>query len=490
MALGKKIIVWDGSEIVKGASTSEDISDGGFSPNTDAVNLINSPGVIHLPNFPTDASTNLVDTIVASCSNGTSNVSTGTANRFFLAVDLSSTNATYYYWDGSTLTLKRTDNTNAYALAKANIETFGGEVYATSNTKIIRWIPDSTFDVAFFDLTGPYAAAANVPHPILVFENNIFYGDGTQLLRQTGAGTTPAVILSLDVGQIIVALGIDPGSGKMLISTTNEFAISNQFASVNKVLYYDGFSNKVLKSVIVDDMITAFPFTEGQLYVAYGQNLGLWNGAGITFLRKFPLTYSSTSLFYKNHFTSAGSTLYFIVESQIYAHGPLIQGGPKVFYPAMKNYPSGTPIQINHIANIGQGVLGISYVANGPTDKFATFNTTSISSNNPQDIFSNTYNLQTFQDGAWVRRARLFFQTPVAIGNIGNLFLYNENGFINPGGVFPITNTTGGTTAMIEIPLGGGTTNRVYQFQFRLIMNGGTSYGIRRVEIFADPANQ
>src|SRR3990167_5587824 len=171
--------------------------------------------------------------------------------------------------------------TRNYIKGYTDIITYRGETYVTAQQHITRWQNDNTIDQKFYAFT-----TANVPHPAIVFENNAFYGDNNLLLRQTTAGGTPATILTLAVGEIIITLGIDPGSGKMLISTTSSLNVSNDKTSINKLHWYDGLSNKVLKVIYVEDQILGFHSVEGITYCGYGQNLGYITGSGVKFLRK------------------------------------------------------------------------------------------------------------------------------------------------------------------------------------------------------------
>lgn len=470
MALGKKLFQWDASDMIKGMSTSDDLADGGFSPNTDAVNLIASPGIAYSPASPTDKSTNVAGEIIASCE-----------DPQFLGSDrvFVDDEGQFYTWNGTTMTLARTDTTpNNYVQGKTDMAAFDGSVFATSDDTLVKWTVDSSFSATF--VTG---LNANVPHPLLNFENFLYIADGNLLKRINDASdSTPDTMLTLSSLQTIVALSIDPGSGKMLISTTQALNLSSTRSNTNKVLYYDGFSNKVMKVVPVDDMITAFPFTEGQLYAAYGQNLGIWNGAGVTFLRKFDLSFSNESLLYKQHFTSNGPTLYFIEGRKIIAHGPIRESGEKVFYPAFKNQVNSN--SLTHIANLGQNILGMAFA----TDKFYTWSITSTASSNTQDLYSNEYE---FDNELWIRWIRIIYKNQIS-NNVdpGSLRLYDQDGLItaiNPAqsGIIDLRNTSGAASAVKDLL---NINYRAKQIQFELLLDT-VNPGIRRIIFYGELAN-
>ncbi len=476
MALGKKFWVWDRDAMLAGATTSDDLDDGGFSPSTDAINLLAAPGIAYSPASPTDKSTNVTGTIIASAEDP---LILG-ADRCYVDDE-----GHYYTWNGTTMTLARTDATNpsGYSPGTTDMNAYENSVFTTTSTTVVKWTVDSVFTDNF--ITG---LATGVRHPLLTYEGYQFIGNGNQLLRMTDTSdSTPDVILTLSVGQNIVALGIDPGSGKMLISTTQGFNASGTKANTNKVLYYNGFAPKVEKVVPMDDMVTAFPYTEGQLYVAYGQNLGYWNGAGATFLRKFGITFTQSQLMYKHHFTNIGPTLYVIEITKIWAHGPVQQGGAKIFYPAYKNNVNAA--QLGNVAHVGSGLLTIGF----STDKFYTFDTTAVATSNTQLLYSAVNHLKEYNDGVWLRRIKVFWKNQVS-NNVdpGSIRLYGENGEISSigqSGLFDLRNTSGAADAVKEIDVSEGTGTRVYQLQFQAILDT-VNPGIRRIEFWGDPANQ
>lgn len=477
MALGKKFWVFDESDLIKGVSTSDDLGDAGFSPLTDAINPIASPGVLYQPAQPTDKSTNVVGEVIASCEDPL----VSGADRVFLDDE-----GHFYTWNGTTMTLKRTDGAHNYVQGKTDMTAYQTAVFATSDTTVVKWTVDSGFDAAYYTFTGATGATdGSVPHPCLTYEDNIYYGNHQLLLRQTGVSTAPAVVLTLPEDRIIVALAIDPGSGKMLISTTGNLNLSDTKNCLAKVYYYDGQSNKTQKVVQVEQMITAFPTSEGGLFAAYGNNLGYWNGSGVTFLRNFSeITYNNNYLFYKHHFTNIGSTLYFVVMTRIYAYGPVRQGGNHVFYPAFKN-----SVDLTHVANIGSGTLAFAYA----TDKFYTWNTTDVSTSNTQTFYTNENPLSNFNDGVWLRRIKIFWKSQVS-NNVdpGSLRILNEDGVvtsIGQTGLFDLLNSSGAASAVKEIVVGGGTGLRLNQIQLNMILVN-VNPGIRRIVFYGEPANQ
>lgn len=330
--IGKQTLIIDASEFLKGMSSGAEISDGGFSTETEAINPLVTLGVLYAPDQAADIDTDdrLTDEIIATSPDM---VIFAGNNRLLVSED-----AKFFRYNGTKVNAAGVALTATYTYAKGftDIITYAGEAYITAKQGITRLQNDDTLDGG---ANFPFAFAnTTYPHPALNFEGNAFFGDGNVLVRLTSAGGLPATIMTLSADQVIVALGIDPGTGKMLISTSSSLNISNTLPAVHKVLWYDGYSNKPLKSLIVDDMVTAFYPMGGVIYVGYGRNLGYLNGSGVVFLRKLAnVTYDVEDLPYKHNFSHLGNTLYVVDGSQILAFGEVIRGS-KIFYYAYKNY--------------------------------------------------------------------------------------------------------------------------------------------------------
>ena len=57
--IGTKQITIDASDFVKGMSTTVEVADGGFSPDTDAVNLTYTPGILYSPASGVESDTDI-----------------------------------------------------------------------------------------------------------------------------------------------------------------------------------------------------------------------------------------------------------------------------------------------------------------------------------------------------------------------------------------------------------------------------------------------
>lgn len=458
MALGRKIIEWNYADIAKGESSSTELGDAGYSPTTDGGNSVLTPGVIFNPPAPITVSNSLSGQMIASCEDPT-----GHYARIFTSSDTDQ-DGRFWSMDGSyVLTIRGSEDTSHnYVSGKTDMIAFDGEAFITTDQTVVRWSDigvSNTFDTAFFTFNNTLA-----PHPALAFNNFAYYGDGNLLRRQATASTVPVTILTLAAGVIIVALGIDPGSGSMLLSLIGQINLSDTINSGARIAFYDGFSAQVLRYVQVDDMVTAFAPTEGALYCGYGQNFGIWNGSGITFLRRMELPFNNNNLLYKQHFTSIGSTLFFIENARIVAYGPVRQKGDQVFYPVLTNTVGADEVSLTHIANVGSNNMVMSWA----TSQFAHFDWIGTNAT-PQNITSNSYN---FDDEEWVRRGRIMYQNLVPNGSDpGDLLLYNEEGLLTEtadNGVYNLVNDKGFSSAFKDI---NNINLRLKELTFKLALN-------------------
>lgn len=500
MALGQKLITIDSKTFFRGMSTSDYSDDGGFSSRSTAINLFTTPGVLRAPPLATDKSTGLVGDIIASCED-----STGNYTRVFVSTDAQQDGRFWSCDSTGTLTQRGVEDSGAgktYIDGKTDMIVYKDTVYITNSTYIVYWSGVGSSNT--FNYTLVTFNDTNAAHPALVFEDNAYFGDGNRLLRMTAAGGTVVggtvtTILTLPTGQKITALGIDPGSGKMLIGTVMQYNVSSTINTAARVLFYDGFSNKASRAIIMDDMVTAFPTTAGDLYVAYGKSLGYWNGSGATFLRRYNVNNDEKQLLYKHRFTSYGQTLFSVEQRSIIAHGPLQIGGPKVFYPIIYNDNNTNIIRfVVYLGYLAQTAgVGIAYAHE--TEDFYTINLSSTSTSSANTLlYTNKFTFPQFNDGAWIRRIRFTFSEQLSTAgdtqNGGYLYLVDENGIVDTignGGLFQLLNNTGAATAVIDVYIGGGTGTRFRQLQIRYAIAGQntTNIGVQQIDVFGDPAN-
>src|SRR3990167_7097663 len=478
--IGAKTLEINATDIaLRGMSTSPFVADGAFAPN---IGLLDSqfnpqaqPGVIYgvAAEVNGDGSAVLTDEIIASCPD---HQAVGTDAR--LVVTKESTGSwKYYRYSGTALgTLLEADTTNTdYDHGSTDMVVYKGRTYITTKGTMIELSGSDTWNKSYFALTSSFY------HPMVVFEDNLYIGNGNALLRQTSAGGTPAIILTLPTGDIITALGIDRGTGELLVTTiTGASNVSNTLTNISKLNWYDGFSNKVDKSVQIDDQVFSMYSVGNTTYMGYGQSIGYLNGSSISFLRRLRnVALDDTELPYKHKFAHIGSTLFVADGHIVLAFGEIIPGR-KVWW---QIFEAASNTQIDAIMPVGSNKLGISYA----TTKFSTIDITDTSTISTLRLVTNKLN---FERPIILRNVYFEYVTAIATGSANRtLELYDvSTGYdtaviLNKEGESNLANTSGSTIYEIYPVIGFNDATRGFQLHY---LQTTTNWGLRRILINYD----
>lgn len=482
--IGSKSFEIDAADLLKGVSTSDFVSDGGFSPTTQASNIWKTPGLLYGAPPTADITGDVTDNIIASSEDADRSLTS--FNRLFVD-DVGSLYTQASQTPTATLVKIGTDATNPtkYGKGITDIISYGsaGNAFVTNSVAILRWqTRTATITDAFYSFTNNFS-----PHPAIVYEDNAFYGDGNLLLRQTAVASAPTVIMTLPAEQTIVALGIDPGSGKMLISVFD--GVANASATQKrtaKVLFYDGFSNKPSKTVIVNNMITAFYQLDAVVYVGYGQNLGYWTGAGIRFLRRLNVTLNGDKLPYKHNFSNIDSTLIVAEGAKILAYGDVLGRGQMVFYYIFTNTEAGVETDMTMLTHLGSGIIGYGWVNAAAAEKFAYVDTTSVASVGASLLFR--FNKYTFArnvtlNGFIIEYGVAMPTNPATALGIFGFHDDTQQAIIIPANVSGVLNLTGQSN-LYQVELTAPVTQTR---SIRPFYTFSTQYPIRRITVFYTP---
>jgi len=387
----QEILVITGKDFARGMATNKFSNDGFLSTETHVgVNLTHNPGAIYGQPSATDISPASSGVFVATAKGGGSSSGLGHQNNY----GVTSTN-NFYTYNGTSWSLGATGGgAKQYEEAKTDMIFYKENLYTTSATDItlatLSSYVISAVNESWWTTTKGRGSLSNIfPHPMVIFEDILWIADGPYLHKwDNTTATSQAFTLTDD--QNITALGVDPSSGRMMIATTQGANASGILPRMNKISFWDGTSSKVLRAVPVDAMVTAFQVVGGTMYVAYGRNIGYWNGSGISWLRTLRkiTSYSATRLPYKHHMTSIENTLYVVDGYQVLAYESVLSGYPKVFYyvyGGATGLPNG--YTLNTIQDFGEGYLGISHTDGGGTNYFMKFPTRNITTGSSAGSF-------------------------------------------------------------------------------------------------------
>jgi len=410
----QEILVLTAKDFARGMSTDKYSADGFFSNEMYAgINLTYKPGTIYGQPQATDLSPSSSGIWAATCKGGGSSSGLGYQNNY----GVTESNK-FYTYNGSAWTLGATGGgAKQYIGAKTDMVFYKENLFITSDVDItlatLSSYVISAINESWWVSTKGKASLSNIfPHPMVIFEDILWIADGPYLHKWDGT-TATAQAFTLTDDQNITALAVDPSSGRMMIATTQGANASGTLPRMNKISFWDGTSSKVLRAVPVEGMVTAFQPVGGTMYVAYGRNIGYWNGSGISWLRTLSkiTSYSAFKLPYKHRMTSIENTLYVVDGSQILAYESVLAGYPKIFY-YVYGAINGTPpiLTLTTIQDFGEGYLGISHQDASGANYFMKFPTRSMTVGSSTDAFQSILtNFFVFKKKVRIKMIKLFF---------------------------------------------------------------------------------
>jgi hypothetical protein len=478
---GKYTIEIGTKEFLEGMTSSPETEDGGFSPQSSGLNIISNAtraGVLYAPADLTDKTGSLNGFIIASCEDST----TSSAKNKYL---ITSTGYVYYVDSSYNLTNVQNDAGRTYAYANTDIVSFKGAVYATSQTDIMLLSGGSalpTKDATWWTVTKSKSSLDSAQrHPMLVYEDILWIADGNALHKWDGTTATSS-FLTLTSDQSIVALGVDPSTGLMMISVSLGQNASNTLPKGNKILLWDGFSTKVRRAIPIDSLATAFYQLGGTVFVCYGRNFGYWTGSGINFLRRFKrVTNTADLLVYKSKITNIGPVLYIADGFDIMAFGETLSGQKRFWLAYQVNTESQSYLRYAIFA-LGDNNLGIGYGASS-TASFGVFDVTAVTAGG-FNFYSRKYK---FPRPIYIREIHIEYLDAVATtATTGTITFYDQN--LTAIATPSLTNDSSSSTYEITRPLNNK--NKIRTLQMLYTNSGYTSTvaGIRRFVISYDVA--
>lgn len=409
--VGKYQLQFGSEQFITGMSSSDYATDGALGTSSIGLNPFATPGLMRGLASPTDISTNVAGNIILSCEDSNA---VSPNNRY--CIDDASGAANYYSFNGSTFTKQHTGSAT-FIPGKSDMVSFDSLFFASTASTLVSWNGTSTVNES-----AQSFGDSNADHPLLLYQGFMWVGDGNTLSNQvangSGTGSYTTGVLTLGTKEKIVALGIDPVTGLMMVSVQTVYDISDTIPSIKAVYLYDGISAKPTRKILVDDLITAFYNVEGSVYIGAGQTLGVWNGNGVTFLRKFMnISLSNTDLPYKHHFTNTRNILHVVDGQNILSYGAVVSGKKAFFYTAFNTSGNG---HLSIVMPLGSNRIGVSFA----TNKVLSFDLSSTSAGIPSLYFNNTY----LPRPIFVRRVRIITTGVTTTAGIGSLVIFDEKG--------------------------------------------------------------
>lgn len=476
--VGKNQLTISGTQFAAGLCTSDYLGDGGMGTETFGINPVYKQGAIY--SLGTISSSGLSQNLVATSEDYENPTA---ANRFI--VDTSSNIS--YISNNEIITFATSGSGTGYSLGVTDIVPFtdgtNPKAYVSFATGIgqVGGSVSGGFSYTETWWTGTKSKTAltsGVPHPMLVFQKTMWIGNGIHLANMDSSGNANNdASWVLDPNEEIMALGIDPGTGLMLVSVRSVSSGTNgNIPAKNYVYFYDGYSAQSRRKVPVQGTVFSFTTVAGQVIVGIDNSIGIWNGNGVTFLRRLS---STSSIPYKHRCAAINNHFMVADGGSILGYGD-IQNGKKAWFPIYKNVANGNSIDVVFQQNMG--TVGTSY--DGSAVKF--FNLFDEGNGGGAGVFyTNNIN---FERPVNIHRVRVFTDGITSSGGgstgIGNVALIDQKS-VTYQAAQPKFKVASGTQYVFDFDFGG---LQLQTLQPVITFDTQQAFGLIRMVIYYDPA--
>jgi hypothetical protein len=268
---------------IAGESLTDSISDRGFSPASSYLNLTKDKGVLYFMEGVTDiGGATLTGNIVAA-----------TYDKNYLGNDgyFVDDEGAFYTLSGTTFTKRQSTTSSAPVLGTTELIQFLGATYCSTGTQIMQ--------LNGTDLTGAFdpgwwetGITANYRHPMERVEGTLYIGNVNLISTWDGTTSTLAGI-TLPTDANVTSLRKHP-DGRTLLAFCGLSADYSHTRGLNGRIYLIDTVNKTwTREIDINTQVEGSRVSNGVVYVTYGQNIGYFNGNGISFLKR--LTTSTTT---------------------------------------------------------------------------------------------------------------------------------------------------------------------------------------------------
>lgn len=337
-------------QFVNGYSFSDNISVSGLSPAQKGINLFKDEGTVLHPQPSATDITGLTDEAIAMI-----------PDPLFGGVQaiILDDSGAFYTLDGTTLTKKQTDATNAYTYGNSFLVEFKGNIYATSGTDIAQLSSTlSTLDHDWWTVTeGETALNGSYRHDMVVVEDTLFIADGYYL--HTWDGTTSTYnAMTLPTTINITALHKHP-DGRSLIAFASDTLNASHTKKVRAYMYIiDTNTLEFTREITFDDQVEGAIMVGGRIFLTSGDKFGYLNGDTFKLLRKINIDQEAV---YKPKLANFDGVVMCVDDDSIFAFGDVNGLGDVPFYPYVNNENSN---YIRSICALGSKELLVSYGSN------------------------------------------------------------------------------------------------------------------------------
>lgn len=314
-------ITIDASQWFRGMSTTNDLTDGGFSPNSVPISLFATPGVIRPSSGYFQATSQFQ-------SNGIFGWATppGASTTQYGLTSNSSQDGYVVTMDANTIgsvsTVYGPDTARNYAAGYSDLVYYKGNYYWSSTTDIAR---NGTFNW-WTGTLGLTALGATDYHLMVVFGDILYIADGRYVHSYDGTtGTYNALDLPEDYR--ITAMTVYNGMMYLAADIFQDNAAGSRTGTA-KLFTWDGFSSSWIEEEDIKEHVSVLFPHGGTLFMCTGTHFGYFNGSAFIPLRKI------SSAVLKHQITVTNDVILLVQSQHILAYGNPIPGRQKFFsYP-------------------------------------------------------------------------------------------------------------------------------------------------------------
>jgi len=383
---------------IAGESTSDLVSDRGFSPKSNGLNLTKTRGMFYFRESGSEVgSSTLTGNIVASTFDPRA------SGNDSLHVD---DEANFYTYSGTTLT-KRQTGANTYQLGTSELINFKSQIYATSQTAVAQ-LNDQMSSMTENWWSG---LTAGYRHPMEAIEDELFIADKNVIYYWNGSSS--GIAFTLPDSRIAVTSLRKAPDGRTLLAFTsdNEQNFSHTLGGGGKVYYCNPVLRDWEREVQLEAQVEGSRVVGGTIFVTYGSNFGYYDGNGLQPLYRF----ETSTTTYSHNISNIEDILIFRDGKKVVAYGDL--GAGNTFW---KLYGSATN-NINNIHYKGDNKLLVAFSdgAGGGDLYEIDYDNAGIIG----DFYSNRY---TFGGEVIIRRIKIFHDETNSAGTSRFTLGYND----------------------------------------------------------------
>ena len=377
-----QVITLGASDFIKGESSSEHTSDGGFSPLSYNLNLTRKRGILDFaPSLTDKGGVTLTNNVIASAYDRTLSGN----DAYFVDTG----GAVYTLASDDTFTLRKTISGYPMVLGTTEMIPFSisgstASLFITTQSTIHMYGGTNlTADDGpeFWTNLNGNNGVGGVRHPMERVGDSVYVGD-LNLIHAIGASSTTGSYVTLPPDVNITSLRKHPNGEHLIAFAGLSQNYSHTRGTPGRIYIIDLVIKQWIREIDVDSQVEGSRLVGGVVYVTYGQNVGYFNGNGITLLKR--LANSATT--YSHNLGNMEDILLVRDGQHVRAYGNL--GAGNVWWRLAKT-SADTDGDINNIIYRGDNKLLICYQDTGGADyiKELDYDNTSASGL----FFSNRY---------------------------------------------------------------------------------------------------